>query len=180
MQEVSEDQLLPWIWKWIHWRYVLLLVCRSIPLWYLPDQLGWGSLFASRVWWDLHVSCGEMTLTFIHIDTCLYRAFFGILFGIVSVSQGSAFAPNYAKARLSAKRIFALVDLVPTIDSFSEEGDKPVCDHVIHYCPHVHWSLHRLKLMDKCHWRKWSLSIQLDPMYLYCKDWICQWSQVKR
>ena len=53
------------------------------------------------------------------------------------MSQGSAFAPNYAKARLSAKRIFALVDLVPSIDSFSEKGDKPVCDHVIHYSPHV-------------------------------------------
>ena len=55
-----------------------------------------------------------------------------------SAAQGGTFAPNYAKARLSAKRIFALVDLVPTIDSLSEEGDKPVCDHVIHYSPHVH------------------------------------------
>ena len=57
--------------------------------------------------------------------------FFALFFGILSAAQGSSLAPNYAKARLSAKRIFALVDLVPSIDSFSEEGDKPVCDHVI-------------------------------------------------
>ena len=50
----------------------------------------------------------------------------------MSVFQKSAFAPNYAKARLSAKRIFALDDLEPAIDNFSEEGDRPVCGHVIH------------------------------------------------
>ena len=53
--------------------------------------------------------------------------FFALLFGILAASQGTILAPNYAKAKLSAKRIFALVDLVPAIDSFSEEGDKPVC-----------------------------------------------------
>ena len=55
-----------------------------------------------------------------------------MFFGIWSAAEASTYAPNYAKARLSAKRIFALVDLVPAIDSFSEEGDKPVCGHVIH------------------------------------------------
>ena len=69
----------------------------------------------------------------------LYSVFFALIFGIILASQGSSFAPNYAKARLSAKRIFALVDLVPSIDSYSEEGDKPVCCHVFqlmytHYC----------------------------------------------
>ena len=52
--------------------------------------------------------------------------FFAVFFGILSAAQASAFIPNYAKARLSAKRIFALEDLVPAIDSYSEEGDKPV------------------------------------------------------
>ena len=74
-------------------------------------------------------------MMFIHI--VMYRVFFAFFFGILSAAQGSSFAPNYAKARLSAKRIFALVDLVPAIDSFSEEGDKPVCGHVIHmYADH--------------------------------------------
>ena len=53
--------------------------------------------------------------------------FFALFFGVLAASQATSFAPNYSKAKLSAKRIFALVDLVPTIDSFSEEGDKPVC-----------------------------------------------------
>ena len=69
-------------------------------------------------------------MMFIYI--IMHRVFFALFFGILSAAQGSSFAPNYAKARLSAKRIFALVDLVPAIDSFSEEGDKPVCGHVIH------------------------------------------------
>ena len=69
-------------------------------------------------------------MMFIHI--VMHRVFFAFFFGILSAAQGSSFAPNYAKARLSAKRIFALVDLVPAIDSFSEEGDRPVCGHVIH------------------------------------------------
>ena len=64
---------------------------------------------------------------------------FAAIFGILSASLGSSFAPNYAKARLSAKKIFALVDLAPSIDSFTEKGDKPVCSHVFqlmctHYC----------------------------------------------
>ena len=83
---------------------------------------------------------------------------FAVMFGILSASLGSSFAPSYAKARLSAKRIFALVDLVPSIDSNSEEGDKPVlCCHVFQlmhmYVYYIVW-LCRLKLMGKCHWRK--------------------------
>ena len=55
-----------------------------------------------------------------------------MLFGILAASEANTYAPNYAKARLSAKRIFALVDLLPSIDSYSEEGDKPVCFSVFH------------------------------------------------
>ena len=52
--------------------------------------------------------------------------FFALFFGILSAAQASSYLPNYAKARLSAKRIFALEDLVPAIDSYSKEGEKPV------------------------------------------------------
>ncbi|XP_065886098.1 ATP-dependent translocase ABCB1-like [Dysidea avara] len=55
----------------------------------------------------------------------IYTVFFALFFGIFSAAQGSTFLPNYAKARLSAKRIFALEDLVPAIDSYSESGEKP-------------------------------------------------------
>jgi len=52
--------------------------------------------------------------------------FFALFFSILSAAQATSFLPNYAKARLSAKRIFALEDLVPAIDSYSEDGDKLV------------------------------------------------------
>jgi len=52
--------------------------------------------------------------------------FFALFFGILSAAQATTYLPNYAKARLSAKRIFALEDLVPAIDSYSEDGEKPV------------------------------------------------------
>ena len=46
----------------------------------------------------------------------------------MAAGQAGAFAPNYAKARLSANRIFALLDRLPaTSVYFSEEGAKPVC-----------------------------------------------------
>ena len=44
----------------------------------------------------------------------------------MSVGRASAFAPDYGKGKLAANRIFALFDREPEIDSFSEEGDKPV------------------------------------------------------
>ena len=54
------------------------------------------------------------------------RVFFALVFGILAAGQASVYFPNYSKAKLSAKRIFELEDLVPAIDSYSEEGDKPV------------------------------------------------------
>jgi len=44
----------------------------------------------------------------------------------LAASQASTYVPDYSKAKLSAKRIFELEDLVPAIDSYSEEGDRPV------------------------------------------------------
>ena len=44
----------------------------------------------------------------------------------MSVGQASSFAPDYTKAKVSAARIFAMLDREPDIDSYSEEGDKPV------------------------------------------------------
>ena len=42
------------------------------------------------------------------------------------MGQAGAFAPNYAKAKISANRIFALLDRRPAIDSYSEDGSKLV------------------------------------------------------
>ena len=57
----------------------------------------------------------------------VFRVFMAVVFGAFSVGQASAFAPNYSKAKLSANRIFAILDRQPEIDSYSEEGEKLVC-----------------------------------------------------
>ncbi len=56
----------------------------------------------------------------------IFRVFIAIIFGAVAVGQASAFAPNYGKAKLSANRIFAILDRKPEIDNYSEEGEKMV------------------------------------------------------
>ena len=52
--------------------------------------------------------------------------FIAIIFGSFGAGAASSFAPNYAKAKQSANRIFALLDREPVIDGYSEEGLKPV------------------------------------------------------
>ena len=56
----------------------------------------------------------------------VFRVFMAIVFGAISVGQASAFAPNYAKAKLSANRIFHMLDRKPAIDNYSEEGEQLV------------------------------------------------------
>ena len=56
----------------------------------------------------------------------VFRVFFAIIFGALSVGQATAFAPDYAKAKLSANRIFYQLDRKPIIDNYSEEGEKLV------------------------------------------------------
>ena len=56
----------------------------------------------------------------------VFVAFTALVFGAVGAGQAGAFAPNYAKAKLSADRIFFLLDRVPLIDGYSTDGEKPV------------------------------------------------------
>ena len=60
----------------------------------------------------------------------IFRVFTALVFGALTLGQAGAFAPNYAKAKVSANRIFSLLDLKPAIDSYSEDGDELVsCCH---------------------------------------------------
>lgn len=52
----------------------------------------------------------------------VYRVFGAIIFGGVAVGAVSAFAPDYAKAILAAKKVFAIINREPLIDSYSEDG----------------------------------------------------------
>ncbi|XP_035109821.3 phosphatidylcholine translocator ABCB4 isoform X6 [Callithrix jacchus] len=51
--------------------------------------------------------------------------FSAIVFGAVALGHASSFAPDYAKAKLSAAHLFMLFERQPLIDSYSEEGLKP-------------------------------------------------------
>ncbi|KAH1178447.1 hypothetical protein KIL84_012149 [Mauremys mutica] len=56
---------------------------------------------------------------------CLvFRAFFSVLFGAINVGKSTSLAPDFGKAKVSAQRIFQLLDRKPLIDSYSEEGIK--------------------------------------------------------
>uniref|UniRef100_A0A3B3R1Z2 ATP-binding cassette, sub-family B (MDR/TAP), member 4 n=1 Tax=Paramormyrops kingsleyae TaxID=1676925 RepID=A0A3B3R1Z2_9TELE len=52
-----------------------------------------------------------------------------VLYGALAMGEANSFAPNYAKAKVSASHIFMLLERVPAIDNESEEGEKPPhCD----------------------------------------------------
>ena len=61
----------------------------------------------------------------------VFRVFMAIIFGAFSIGQASAFAPNYTKAKISANRIFAMIDREPEIDNYSEEGQKLVSNVIL-------------------------------------------------
>ncbi|XP_013371477.1 PREDICTED: multidrug resistance protein 1-like [Chinchilla lanigera] len=51
--------------------------------------------------------------------------FSAVVFGAMAVGQFSSFAPDYAKAKVSASHIIMIIEKVPAIDSYSTEGLKP-------------------------------------------------------
>ncbi|NXK03594.1 MDR3 protein, partial [Herpetotheres cachinnans] len=55
----------------------------------------------------------------------VFLVFSAVVFGAMALGQSSSFAPDYAKAKISAAHLFLLFESVPTIDSYSEEGEKP-------------------------------------------------------
>ena len=57
----------------------------------------------------------------------IYIVFMALIFGSLALGQSGDFAPNYTRAKNSAKRVFALLDRPSAIDSNSKEGITPVC-----------------------------------------------------
>ncbi|KAM6338499.1 ATP-dependent translocase ABCB1 [Podargus strigoides] len=55
----------------------------------------------------------------------VFLVFSAVVFGAMALGQTSSFAPDYAKAKVSAAHMFLLFERVPSIDSYSEEGEKP-------------------------------------------------------
>ena len=58
--------------------------------------------------------------------TCFCRVFAAIIFGAMAMGQAAHFAPDAGKAQEAAGRVFMLLDEVPKIDSYSQDGDQLV------------------------------------------------------
>ncbi|KAM3681012.1 ATP-binding cassette sub-family B member 5 isoform 3-T3 [Ammospiza maritima maritima] len=54
----------------------------------------------------------------------VFIVYSAVIFAAINVGQSSSMAPDYGKARMSAQRIFQLLDRKPLIDSYSEQGEK--------------------------------------------------------
>ncbi|XP_019364107.1 PREDICTED: multidrug resistance protein 1-like isoform X1 [Gavialis gangeticus] len=54
----------------------------------------------------------------------VFIVFSSVIFAAMNVGQSTSLAPDYGKAKISAQRIFQLLDQKPLIDSYSEEGEK--------------------------------------------------------
>lgn len=75
--------------------------------------------------------------TLLHVQfNNVFRVFFALVFGALAVGQAGSFAPDYKKAKLSANRIFELLDRKPIIDGESEEGNKLVSSNKTSLLPH--------------------------------------------
>ncbi|XP_053289020.1 ATP-binding cassette, sub-family B (MDR/TAP), member 4 [Pleuronectes platessa] len=48
-----------------------------------------------------------------------------VLYGAMAIGEANSFAPNYAKAKMSASHLMMLMNLEPAIDNLSQEGETP-------------------------------------------------------
>ncbi|KAM5156859.1 ATP-dependent translocase ABCB1-like [Mantella aurantiaca] len=55
----------------------------------------------------------------------VFLVFAAVVFGAMALGQTSSFAPDYAKAKVSAAYIFSLLERQPLIDSYSTAGNTP-------------------------------------------------------
>uniref|UniRef100_A0A8D3DH01 ATP-binding cassette, sub-family B (MDR/TAP), member 4 n=1 Tax=Scophthalmus maximus TaxID=52904 RepID=A0A8D3DH01_SCOMX len=54
-----------------------------------------------------------------------YNVISAVLYGAMAIGEANSFAPNYAKAKISASHLMMLMDREPDIDNLSQEGTTP-------------------------------------------------------
>uniref|UniRef100_H2ZPB5 Bile salt export pump n=1 Tax=Ciona savignyi TaxID=51511 RepID=H2ZPB5_CIOSA len=76
-----------------------------------------------------HLFCYDLEINHVYRVLCLnssiHRVITAVIFGAMAVGQNSSFAPDYAEAKVSARRMFALFDRTPEIDVYSDKGASP-------------------------------------------------------
>lgn len=127
------------------------------------------------IWLALHqlaaVSCGVQTfgqtlIGFHHTydNPCFSstaRVFSCIVFGAMALGQASSLTPDYAKAKISAAHVFMLLERIPSIDNYSDEGLKPVSWSLAIISYHIKWFI-----ICFCHFvfRGFMSYLLLDPL----------------
>ena len=56
----------------------------------------------------------------------MFRIFVALIIVCINIGMSTSLAPDYAKAKVSARRIFSLLDRKPKPDVYSEDGVKLV------------------------------------------------------
>ncbi|XP_031965933.1 ATP-binding cassette sub-family B member 5 isoform X2 [Corvus moneduloides] len=79
----------------------------------------------------------------------VFIVFSSVIFAAMNVGQSASLAPDYGKARMSAQRIFKLLERKPLIDSYSDEGEKLVADGFDTRSLHLQWLRSRLGLVSQ-------------------------------
>ncbi|XP_074719175.1 ATP-binding cassette sub-family B member 5 isoform X2 [Strix uralensis] len=79
----------------------------------------------------------------------VFIVFSSVIFAAINVGQSASLAPDYGKARMSAERIFQLLDRKPLIDSYSEEGEKLLADGFDTRSLNLQWLRSRLGLVSQ-------------------------------
>ena len=60
------------------------------------------------------------------MDCFVCRVIIALMFGALITGQNIALAPNYSESKISARKIFAVLNQMPNIDARSKEGLAPV------------------------------------------------------
>ncbi|XP_064907344.1 ATP-binding cassette sub-family B member 5 isoform X3 [Columba livia] len=79
----------------------------------------------------------------------VFIVFSSVIFAAMNVGQSASLAPDYGKSRMSAQRIFQLLDRKPLIDSYSEEGEKLLADGFDTRSLQLQWLRSRLGLVSQ-------------------------------
>lgn len=66
----------------------------------------------------------------------LFVVFIAMVFGALVAGQASIFLPQYNRAKLSAKRIFSLIDKQSQVDATSQDGKVSVSTRYTHTHSH--------------------------------------------